>query len=178
MAHGGPTMKVFFDESGYTGEDLINKDQPVFVLASTILDDSEAKVIVQDIFKGVQAQELKHSSLKKTFSGQRRLIEFLKVLKQFADKVGTNISHKEYELVCMLVEWWVEPYCHQDGIDLYEKGANIGLSNLIYITLLNVEGKDFLQEHLGNFQKMRKELTPPFVHHIKSFSVRTLDGTQ
>ena len=153
-------MKLYFDESGYTGEDLINKVQPVFVLASTILDDSEAHAISKDIFKGVQAPELKHSTLRKTASGQKRVLDFLQALKQFPNKAGTNISHKLYELVCMLVEWWVEPYAYQDGIDLYDRGANIGLSNLIYVTLLSVEGEAFLQKHLGNFQEMMRNRTP------------------
>ena len=47
-------MKLFLDESGYTGEDLINVDQPWFVLASTILGDDEAKALSQDIFNLVK----------------------------------------------------------------------------------------------------------------------------
>jgi len=31
------------DEAGYTGPDLVNRDQPVLVLGSTIFDDAEAR---------------------------------------------------------------------------------------------------------------------------------------
>lgn len=153
-------MKIFLDESGYTGEDLINADQPWFVLASTILTDEEARSLSRDIFKGVRAQELKHNKLRKTRSGQKRIAEFIKTLKQCPYKVGTSVALKKYVLVTMLVEWWVEPCLHQDGIDLYEKGANIGMCNLMYLTFTSVGGHSFFNSVLTSFQEMMRDRTP------------------
>lgn len=153
-------MKIFFDESGYTGEDLSNKDQPWFVLASTILTDQEALALIRDIFKRVKASELKHNRLRKTLSGQARIAELVRALKQHPGKFGTSIAHKKYVLVSMLVDWWVEPYLHDDGFDLYEKGANIGMCNLIYIILRNVGGLSLFDSTLRDFQKMMRDRTP------------------
>jgi len=52
-------MKIYFDESGYTGEDLINGQQPLFVLASSNLGESESKAVVKDIFSTTKLSELK-----------------------------------------------------------------------------------------------------------------------
>ena len=35
-------VQIFLDESGYTGEDLFNRDQPIFTLASLGVDDEGA----------------------------------------------------------------------------------------------------------------------------------------
>ncbi len=37
---GVSIMHIFFDESGNTGSDLLNKNQPLFALASTYLEDA------------------------------------------------------------------------------------------------------------------------------------------
>jgi hypothetical protein len=33
---------MFLDESGFTGQDLLNSHQPVFCIASTVFDDATA----------------------------------------------------------------------------------------------------------------------------------------
>lgn len=152
-------MKIFLDESGYTGEDLMNTEQPWFVLTSTILNDTEANALAREFFGGVQAQELKHSKLRKTERGRRRVIECIKALKNLPNKVATSIAHKNYALVSMMVEWWVEPSMRTDGVNLYENGANLGLTNLMYITMLHLQGHQFLKNDLANFQAMMRDRT-------------------
>jgi hypothetical protein len=152
-------MKLFLDESGYTGADLMNVDQPWFVLASTVIEDAEANALLREFFKGVKAHELKHKKLRKTKSGQKRLVEFIKALKSRSDKVATSIVHKKYALVSALVEWWVEPSMHAHGLNMYERGANLGVTNLFYITMVYLEGHQFLHRDLVNFQAMMRERT-------------------
>lgn len=40
---------LYFDESGYTGSDLINPEQPYFTLASVRLTEDEIAVMKEDI---------------------------------------------------------------------------------------------------------------------------------
>ena len=58
------------DESGFTGEDLATREQPVFVHVSMTLSDEEAKALHADLFSRVQAPELKHKKLAKGPRGQ------------------------------------------------------------------------------------------------------------
>ena len=37
-------MDILIDEAGYTGPDRVNKDQPAFVLASTVLTELDARL--------------------------------------------------------------------------------------------------------------------------------------
>jgi hypothetical protein len=43
-------MDVFLDEAGYTGPDLINAEQPMYILASTIIDEKEARGQILKIY--------------------------------------------------------------------------------------------------------------------------------
>lgn len=52
---------VFFDESGYTGPDILNSQSPLFSLASVTISEQEAEKIVKSIIKShrLQCTELK-----------------------------------------------------------------------------------------------------------------------
>ena len=53
-------MRTFYvDESGYTGEDLLNADQPVFAQGTNDFTTGEANKIIASTFSGIAAAELK-----------------------------------------------------------------------------------------------------------------------
>jgi hypothetical protein len=64
---------IYMDESGFTGEDLLQPEQPVFVHVATSLSDQECAALVNDHFSGVQSRELKHKNLARRQSGQARI---------------------------------------------------------------------------------------------------------
>ena len=68
-------MKVYFDEAGNTGQDLLNVDQPVFGLAANNFDDDTADSLVSCLHSS-QSQEAKFKNLKKTQAGQNKIIKF------------------------------------------------------------------------------------------------------
>lgn len=55
------TKTLFFDESGYTGYDLLNPDQPIFCIASSDIGDQEAQAILEGSCPGYQGAEYKFS---------------------------------------------------------------------------------------------------------------------
>jgi hypothetical protein len=150
-------MKVHLDESGFTGEDLINRQQPIFVLASIRLADADADHLARECFPGVQAAELKHSSLAKRPRGQEMVTNFVRHIE--SHNCATYIVHKEFCLLTKLVDLWVEPAMHTLGVDFYEGGANIAFSNMCFFCLRTFESKGFLTKHLRRFQKMSRERT-------------------
>lgn len=150
-------MKVHVDESGYTGEDLINRQQPIFVLASICLSDANANRLVRTCFPRIQAAELKHSTLAKRPRGQEMIVDLLKHLEP--ESCATYVVHKEFCLLTKLVDLWVEPAMHTLGVDFYEGGANIAFSNMCFFCLRTFESKGFLSKHLRRFQKMTRERT-------------------
>ncbi len=128
-------MNIYFDESGYTGPDLLNPDQPVFAVASTNLSSDAAADLVRECFPGVRARELKHSQLRKRPRGQAQIIRLLLHVQRHAKDFAVSVYHKEYMLLAMLIDYWIEPAMHADGVNLNERGGNIALCNTMYVVL-------------------------------------------
>lgn len=145
---------IFLDESGYTGQDLLNEDQPIFTLASLRLSESDCQEFKRTFFSNVESIELKYSSLSKRHRQQKMIVLFLKELARKPGLVKVFYAHKQFVLVTKMVEILVEPVYYHNGKDIYDKGANIALSNLLFYTLPVFEGVNFFKNLLINFQAM------------------------
>ncbi|HKW61910.1 MAG TPA: DUF3800 domain-containing protein [Candidatus Acidoferrum sp.] len=153
------TTELFLDESGYTGPDLVNNDQPVFTLASTVVDETEARALLDSSFGVRQAAEVKFANLVKSNRGQTQVIEFLRALDPSRGNCAFYSYHKQFVLCAYLIDFWLEPMMREDGLNLYEHGGNIALNNVTYLTLgtcLGVEGR---RELLRQFQVMTRDRT-------------------
>lgn len=145
---------IYLDECGYTGEDLLNKDQPFFVLASMLCDDQTAKSARRSFFSDFQGQTLKHSVLKRKKRNQEAVRDFLMSIGS-----GTGIetivrfADKRFVASGKMVDLLIEPTVHDAGIDLYERGANMATSNLIYLCAPLAIGKNRFQRILDFFVK-------------------------
>jgi hypothetical protein len=151
-------LELHLDEAGYTGPDLLNQEQPVYALAAVRLPADVSRDLVAKCFAGVQARELKHSALHRRPHGRQQILDLINALADCPDSASVTVSHKECVLLGMLVDYWVEPALRRDGINLYERGANIGLVNVTYMTLgaLLHEGR---REFLRRFQVMVRDRT-------------------
>jgi len=151
--------RIFIDECGYTGEDLFNADQPVFVLASLHLSDECCIALKNKHFSKVKAKELKHSRLSKYQTQQGMVIDFLRDMTKQSDSAGFAIAHKRYVLVTYIVDLIVEPVAYEDGLDFYRDGLNIACSNVLYFVTQTLAGKEFFENMIHNFQLMMRERT-------------------
>ena len=150
---------VFLDECGYTGYDLFNKDQKIFVLASMSINDEEARVLKETYFDDVKSNELKHSRLCKYTKQQNMVINFLKYVRFNPEKFIISVTNKRYAIVCKIVDIIIEPYFYDNGDDLYENGLNIALSNLYYYTIPVFGNEILMEEILEKFQKLVRSKT-------------------
>jgi hypothetical protein len=151
-------VDIFLDEAGYTGSDLITADQPIFVLASTIIEANEARDLLDFCFHDPQS-EVKYVRRVRTPRGQRQILEFLRSLRVDRRRVAFYSVHKEYLLFTHLIEYWLEPIMREDGLNLYERGGNIALANVGYLTLGTCLGRDGRRELLRRFQVMTRHRT-------------------
>ena len=117
--------RLFIDECGYTGEDLFNEDQPVFVLASFWLAEEYCVDLKHKYFSKVKAKELKHSRLSRYPAQQNMVIDFLRDIAKESDSVKFAIANKHYVLVTKIVDLLIEPMAYEDGLDFYQDGLNI-----------------------------------------------------
>jgi hypothetical protein len=151
-------LDVYLDESGYTGPDLLNVDQPVYTLGSVALSEEVAAELKAKCFPGVKAQELHHTALAKRPRGRRQVLSLIHELAGIPNAATIVVAHKPYVLLGLLVDFWVEPAMRLDGLNLYEQGANIGLVNVAWMVLGAILGDD-RREFLRRFQVMVRDRT-------------------
>ena len=51
------TRTIYFDKSGFTGYNLLDPAQPIFVVASAAIDEKRAAEILSEAFPGYQGPE-------------------------------------------------------------------------------------------------------------------------
>lgn len=152
---------IYVDECGYTGEDLLSAEQPIFCLASTSLTTEECTNLSKAHMADVRSAELKHSALARSARHQGRIIALLReIAEQHSSRVKFAVAHKRYALLTKMVDLIVEPLAYEDGIDFYERGTNIAYSNMLYYLTPGMAGEKFFSEMLRNFQRMMRERTP------------------
>jgi hypothetical protein len=146
------------DESGYTGQDLFNTEQSVFALATLNCTEERCQELKKTFFEEVKADELKYSSMKKLVKQQRMILKFMNELSRTPELIKVNLIHKKYMLTGKLVDFVVEPGLKTQGINLYEKGENIIVTNQLYFRLPAIAGQNFFDELLQHFQDMMRQL--------------------
>ena len=137
-------MATFYvDEAGFTGEDLLADDQPVFVEATSDYSLQEAETLIGDIFRGLKREELKHGRLVRNLKNRERIVELVRVVASQPERAATWIAHKEFGLVTLIVEWWMEPLAYRGGLNLYKDGANHAMANMLFVSLEGFWSKSF-----------------------------------
>lgn len=124
-------ITIYLDESGNTGYNLVDQQQPIFTLASIkLLDDEALKVI--ELIKSNSPLEAHFKNLKRSKSGKKSIINLLKSEFIDADNTKVNIFHKEFMVTTKIVDILIETMMHLNGKDLYLNGQNIALANMLF----------------------------------------------
>lgn len=127
-------MKIYMDESGNTGSNLLDKQQPVFTTASCNFTDEEAVYLLERLGFS-KADEVHFKRLRKTRSGQKAIIELLADDLICAERVKVHVINKEFMVLAKIIDILVEHYLNKMDCDLYKDGHNIALSNMLWYCL-------------------------------------------
>ena len=111
---------TYFDESGFTGDNLLDADQPFFCYAGvTFQTETEASVLWKNILTkhSIHAAELKGASLVKRATHRDFLLNLIKNLK---DRVGIIYHDKTFALAGKIFEYVFEPVLAVNSRAIYE----------------------------------------------------------
>lgn len=152
-------MDVFsIDESGYTGFDLLNANQPFQGASAVAISNEDAAVLIKEHFPTLKASELKYRALARRPVNHDRLLSLQQsVLSQY--KCVTYVCGKRFLLLLMFLDYAVEPYYYERGVDFYENGQNYALASLLYHVGPSIFGKEKFDALLAAFQQAVKEKT-------------------
>jgi hypothetical protein len=163
-------MRTYYvDETGFTGEDLLAEDQPIFVQASNDFNDGEARDLIASCFAGVGSTELKYSRLARNGRHHDKIIALIRALASDPRRVSAWVAHKEYALMTLVVDWWMEPLAYQHGMNLYKDGANHGMANMLYSCLEGFWSPAFRRKLLLHFQRMFRARTRERFEECRAF---------
>lgn len=130
------TQRIYFDESGFTGNNLLDEKQSYFAYASVATNPEEAKEVVTRIMKqyGVQGSELKGKNLVK-FSRGRKAID--DILTHYEGRVKISISNKKYALAGKFFEYIFEPSLAEISSLFYGINFHLFITNILYLEFIS-----------------------------------------
>lgn len=159
----------YIDETGYTGEDLLNSEQPIFAQATHDLTDTETESLLHATFSGVAATELKFRRLARNPRHQERVVELIRLLASDPSRAGVWICHKEFAMLTFVVDWWIEPLAYRGGLNLYKDGGNLAMTNMLYVALGGFWSASFRRRLLTCFQRMMRARTQETYNQCEGF---------
>jgi hypothetical protein len=133
-SRGRSVTAIYCDEAGNTGANLLDPEQPIFVLASNNYSEAEADDLLQHV-RSAQGAEPKFATLRRRPDGIARIVRFLSDARITKDRVRISVFHKRYLVVTKMVDLVAETLIHQIGGNLYERGANIAMANLLFFCM-------------------------------------------
>ncbi len=132
---------ISFDESGFTGPDLLNEDQPYFVYASHDLSPPEASEFLESSKSdfGLQGAELKATRLKR----RRDWGELSDRICKISDRRSRVVTfEKRAALAGKFFEYFFEPVLAEDNIAFYLIDFHRYMMNAI-LHLMRDSGADY-----------------------------------
>lgn len=146
---------IYCDEAGNSGANLLDPDQPCFVLASNDFSREEAESLLEHV-RSAQGAEPKFTSLRKSGNGVARLIRFLADPRLSNERVVIDVFHKKFMVTTKLVDIVAETVMHDLGGDLYDRGANIAMSNMLHYCMPVFCGQENTDRFLAAFVELMR----------------------
>ncbi|MFN0114713.1 MAG: DUF3800 domain-containing protein, partial [Paracoccaceae bacterium] len=154
-----PLRTIFFDESGFTGYNLLDPDQPVFAVASADIADSRAEEILRSSFPHNRADEFHFTRI----WGSRRQREGLKAfcghLHEVADTSFCYATDKRFAVLTKIMDFLVEPVITNAGFDFYDEGFCWRYSNYVHFGLTQFAPPELLDCLLAYYQEFSRDPT-------------------
>lgn len=125
-------QNIYFDESGFTGNNLLNSSQTVFSYASIASSDEEAKEFVEYLIDkyDIQNGELKGGKLVKYNKGRKAISE---IFNRFEGRIKVFLSDKKYALAAKFFEYIFEPCISEKNSSFYNINFHRFIANILYV---------------------------------------------
>lgn len=126
---------LYVDESGHTGENLADPDQPLFAVATTDIEPDLAEEILRTAFPRYQAREFKFTRIWRRPNTRNRIPELYRLMDEHTDRFFFFVCDKQYAFISKMVDTLFEPIVRARGYDFYAERFNWRYANMFYYTL-------------------------------------------
>ena len=154
MTHNLPTQ-IFCDESGYTGNHLLNDDQPYFSYASHNLSIEESSKLINDAREkfSVNLSELKASRLLRTSNGKNLI---LYILERMKGRYKVTVYNKRLTLAGKFFEYIYEPVLQRNNRLFYDNNTHRFFAMCFYTLTQNTSSQNLMYE----FEALMRNFDP------------------
>ncbi|TOH24513.1 DUF3800 domain-containing protein, partial [Vibrio parahaemolyticus] len=98
---------IYLDESGNTGSNILDDNQPVFTLASCKFDEKQATKLLETL-QSKSPKEAHFKVLKRRKAGQDGVVRLLKHSLVNESNISVEIFHKRYMVITKIVDLLIE----------------------------------------------------------------------
>ena len=154
MVHGIKT--IFFDESGFTGRNLLDEYQPVFTLASTDIQDCEARELLERNFSSCnnhEEYEYKFSKIGKRQGCQKNFLRFSEEVGKIKENFFVCVCEKKFFAFGGAVNTLLTPVHNLTGRDFFANGMNHISNNTLYRDIKNFCGEELREEFIKKYHR-------------------------
>jgi hypothetical protein len=130
-------QQLFFDESGFTGPNLLDDRQSHFVYAGLAVNSEEADTVVARLAKDhrLGKGELKYTNLIASENGRRAISETVNI---YSERTKIAVFHKTFALAGKFFEYVFEPVLAPNSLPFYESNFHRFIQQYIYMEMLAV----------------------------------------
>lgn len=126
---------LYCDESGQTGENLLDPSQPFFSYAALRIDPLKAQEAANRLIKDYRIQgEIKSSNLLKYSKGRQAVTQ---ILHEFHHDAKVVVHHKLFAATGKLFEYIFEPVLAKNSFLFYSIGFQKFFANLLYHEIIS-----------------------------------------
>ena len=166
---------IFCDESGFTGTNLLDEDQPSFSYVSNNFSKEEALELLAIFDTGQTKSEVKFSKIKKLKDVALRYEKFFTSEILTNDRIVISLYNKEFYLITKFVDTIIEPILYRQGYDLYKDRMNLKTSLFLYF-VLQKQRKDKI-DFLNSFNNLIRYQNVENLEEFKLISQNLMDKT-
>lgn len=150
-------QRIYCDEAGFTGDRMLDANQPMFTFASVAMNEMEAQGLVCQIRRAhrVEAEELKGNRLMRSSKGRKVVLETLKGMR---GRYLVTVYDKKLSLACKFFEYIFEPVLARNSSLFYENNFHKFIATLVYISLLY--GEELVVQIITQFEQFMRSLDP------------------
>lgn len=147
---------VHVDESGHTGQDLLDLAQPIFSAGSVHLSE-EASIRLLSESGLSDRRDWKFRRLRNSGAGRRAILSVIEGLSPETAKFAA--AHKPFLVVAKMVDQLLEPLLREIDVDLYDRGGQMVVASTWFYSIPDAFGQARTETLYRVFIKMHRDRT-------------------
>lgn len=163
---------VYFDEAGFTGNNLLDKHQKYFCIASHNLSELESKNLLRKSFPKYKGGEYKFQIINRRNKSKddfERFSNYLELSLASKNKyVVVNATDKNFAVFTKFVDYFIEPMFKNIGHDFYGDGYSKKYANYNYGVFLR-HHKEILNKIIEEHHNFSRNPNPKTLNALTIF---------